>query len=220
MEPTTMNDGRAQLMAFAQGLHPQTEIAPCDLQPGGRYALPPGFELRIDPAHDESVILFGPNDTATRVKTLIQYGGRYLVRGLDVLRGLACVCRVGEPVWERSLDVQADYWRQLLATAPTFAIPAPAPMTRSEMERHINTCDQCKPVAVAYGNAIDSGASLTNDAHVKMMIDKAHANQADAVQYYRTIRDGRNNIFTTSGPPANPVRARRATHPVPVPTEA
>ena len=217
MEPTTMNDGRAQLMAFAQGLHPQTEIAPCDLQPGGRYALPPGFELRIDPAHDESVILFGPNDTATRVKTLIQYGGRYLVRGIDLLRALAVLMRVGEPVWEKSLDTQAIYWRELLATAPPFTIPAPAPMTRAEMERHINTCDQCQPVAVAYGNAIDSGASLTSDAHVKMMIDKAHADPAGAVAHYAAIADGRNSLFTTAVPAA---KQKRTTQPLAMTTEA
>jgi len=219
MEPTTMNDGRAQLMAFAQGLHPQMEIAPCDLQVGGRHALPSGFEAHLDPAHDEWIRVFGPHDTATRVKTLIQYGGRYLVRGIDLLRALAVLMRVGEPVWEKSLDTQAIYWRELLATAPPFTIPTPAPMTRAEMECHINTCDQCKPVAAAYGEAIDSGASITNDAHVTAMIERAHANQADAVQYYRTIRDGRNNIFTTSAPAA-PTRAKRATHPVTVPTEA
>ena len=220
MENGTTNDGHTQLMAFAQGLHPQMEIAPCDLQPGGRYALPPGFEAHLDDAHDEWIRVFGPHDTATRVKTLIQYGGRYLVRGIDLLRALAVLMRVGEPVWEKSLDTQAIYWRELLATAPPFTIPAPAPMTRAEMERHINTCDQCQPVAVAYGNAIDSGASLTSDAHVKMMIDKAHADSAGAVAYYNTIADGRNSLFTTSGPaPATPARTKR-THSVTTAQEA
>jgi hypothetical protein len=189
------------------------EVAPCDLQPGGRYALPPGFELRIDPAHDESVILFGPNDTATRVKTLIQYGGRYLVRGLDVLRGLACVCRVGEPVWERSLDTQATYWRELLATAPTFAIPAPAPMTRFEMERFIDADANCQRVRPAFTEAANMTGRLVSDADLRDLIQRATDPEA-AIRYYAQLRDGRSPLFTTSGPQANPARTTRTTHPV------
>jgi hypothetical protein len=217
MENGTTNDGHTQLMAYAQGLHPNVEMAPCDLQPGGRYQLPPAFELHIDVAHDEWVRLFGPNDASIRVKTLVQYGGRYLIRGLDLLRALAEVCRVGEPTWERSLETQALYWRGLLATAAPFTIPARAPMTRAEMECHINTCDQCKPVAAAYGLAVDSGASITNDAHVKAMIERAHADSAGAVAYYNTIADGRNSLFTTAVTPAKP---KRTTQPLAVTQEA
>ena len=215
-----MNSGNAALITYAQGLHPQMELAPCDLQPGGRYALPPGFEIHLDPAHDESVIVFGPHDASARIKTLVQYGGRYLIRGLDLLRGLATALRVGEPVWEKSLEAQAEYFRALLATAPTFSIPEPAPLTRSEMERHINTCERCTPVAVAYGRAVDSGASITNDAHVTAMIERAHADSAGAVAYYTTIADGRNSLFTTAGPaPATPARTKR-THSVTTAQEA
>ena len=213
METEKANDGHAQLMAFAHTIHPQMEIAPCDLKPGGRYALPPGFELHLDPAHDESVIVFGPHDASARIKTLVQYGGRYLIRGLDLLRGLATALRAGEPVWEKSLDTQANYWRALLATAAPFTIPAPQPRTRIQMEQHINSCDVCKPVSIAYGKAVDSGASITNDAHVTAMIDKAHADPAAATAHYLAIADGRNSTFTTAGPAADKARTKRAAQP-------
>lgn len=211
MEPNMMNDGKAQLMDYVQGLHPQMEYTPCDLQPGGRYALPTGFELHLDVAHDEWVRLFGPGDASTRVKTLVQYGGRYLIRSLDLLQALAVVLRVGPPVWERSLDVQADYWRNLLATVPTFSIPAPAPMSRIEMERHVDHDANCQRVLPAFTEAASVTGRLVSDADLREFIARATTDPENAIVYYRNLRDGRMGVTSA---PAKPARARRAAQPI------
>lgn len=216
MEPNTMNDGRAQLMAFAHTIHPQMEMAPCDLQPGGLHALPPGFEIHIDPAHDESIRLFGPGDTATRVRTLTQYGGRYLIRGIDLLRALAVLMRVGEPVWEKSLDTQAIYWRELLATAAPFTIPAPQPMNRLELEQFIDVDPACQRAISAFTESVNVSGRLVSDTDLRAFIARATDNPDAAIVYYTSLRLGR---MGQASAPATPARTKR-THSVTTAQEA
>ena len=196
------------LLDFARGLHPQMEIAPCDLQPSGRYALPPGFELHIDVSHDEWVRLFGPNETSTRVKTLIQYGGRVLIRGIDVLRALAVLTRVGEPVWERSLDAQAEYWRALLAEAAPFVVPDKAPMTRADMEAFIDRDPSCQRVISAFIEAVNTTGRLVSNADMQDFILKASADPEAAVLYYQQLRDRRKGLSSPQ-----PARRKRTVQP-------
>ena len=211
-----MNSGNAALITYAQGLHPQMELAPCDLQPGGRYALPPGFEIHLDPAHDESVIVFGPHDASARIKTLVQYGGRYLIRGLDLLRGLATALRVGEPVWEKSLEAQAEYFRALLAAAPPFIVPERGPMTRSEMEQYIDRDAHCQRAVGAFTEAIDAAGAPVTDVGLRDFIQRATDDPDSAVTYYHNLRDGRMGCATAPVPSAEKSARRKVGTPAAV----
>lgn len=181
----TLDPSIQGLLDYARGLHYNVEIKPTDLLTGGKYEVPAGFQVNID-AFAERVWIYGPsNDDGVLVKTLVQYGGEFKILGIDLLRGLTQVMSVGEPAGKRSQNDRQQYFLNLLATATPFLMPAKAPMTKAEMHRHVETCDACRPVNAAFIAAIDAGSNIASESHMRTMIEKAHANQEEAIKYYR-----------------------------------
>jgi hypothetical protein len=90
---------------------------------------------------------------------------------------------------------------------PPFTVKEQPPMTRAEMEQHIETCERCQPVSAAFAEAINAGANIAGTPYVQEMINKAHADSDAAVRFYQQRRDAmRGTVMTTT----KPARTKRA----------
>ncbi|MEO7862301.1 MAG: hypothetical protein ABIU05_18090, partial [Nitrospirales bacterium] len=185
------HDGKSDLQEYVARLHPYAEILIDELGPGRTYSLPQGFEVNDNSQGFSMTVqdptrltLFGPmGDAGVTVRVHEGSNGTF-ARGIDLIVAIARLLEVGPPVYQRSLNIQAKWWREQIAQCSPFLVLEPAPKTRSEMESHIDSCQTCGPVASAYGRAIDAGASIYRDADLSNLIALAHENQAEAVGFY------------------------------------
>lgn len=173
------NNGNDLLRTWARGLQPNQQYKPADLLPGGQYAPPQasGIEIVLDPVHETLRLFRG--DSGTFVKTLSPWGGEFRVLGLDIMEALREACRVGYPTWRSSLDEKKNYLIALLDDVDPVVVPEAAPMTRSELDTHLDTCATCAPAMAILGQAIDAGRSLPKDHELRDLVTKAHVSVTD-----------------------------------------
>ena len=208
-----MSDGKSQLLAYVARIHPAQEFSPIDLEPGGAYALPGGLTLTSNPfgvsteVDPDRLTLVGPFNTAVAVPTLDMFGGRVVIRGIDLLQAIARSVEVGPPVWSKRPDESGEWWKTQIAGCEPFAAPEPAPKTRPEMERHIEGCAACGPVSRAMALAIDAGSSAYRDADLAAMIEMAHGDQLAAIQFYERRQAGHSMLAMNA--PDSPTKRHR-----------
>jgi hypothetical protein len=178
-----MIDGRPELFAWIDSINPREELSPADLQ----KSLPAGFALTGDV---DKPVLHGPLGTSTTVPTLERWGGGLKIKGLVLLEAVARLLERGPRVWERSLERQADYWRQEIKTADAIMVEPKDPLgTRDAMENHVADCNRCQPAFAVLQQAVDWGSSRTRDQDLKELIARSHENSAAAKTYYESVRD-------------------------------
>ena len=79
----------------------------------------------------------------------------------------------------------SDWWEKAIDQCADFQVDEPAPQGRAEMERHVERCEICKPVFAAFIAAVDAGASIATESHLRTMIEMSHHDQAGAVAHFR-----------------------------------
>jgi len=206
-------DPRVKLYSCLDELarNPARQLTPIEAQ---REA-PAGFTITID-AWNEVVAVVGPfADHGVRVKTLVQFGGGFLITSLDLLRSYVEVCERGEP---KNLFELAAHLRSRLRDLPPFAVPERGPMTRAELEIFIDKNPACQQVAPAFASAVDAAGAAVLDSHLQEFVERATHNADEAIAYYNNLARGRRGDISASTP-AKPAR-KRAAEPVTTAKEA
>ena len=152
------------------------------------------------------MIIAGPLSTTTACRTLVLYGGAMKVRHFAVVQALERLTETGVPVWETESRQFDWHLRQLEQCAP-FQVPVLEEFeTRAELESHVESCTRCGPSSRMLAEAVSAGSSRHSDQHLRELIEKSHADQEAAVQFYTHIRDAQKSTFMTA---EKPPRAKR-----------
>lgn len=208
-----MIDGRPGLLDFARRFHWAHEHSPIDLE---RLLRRIGFE--VTDVNDDRIIVVGPLSTATACKTLTGWGGRLMVRHLELVKVLELLTEAGVPVWASPMEQFEWHCRQLEQCAP-FQVPVLEEFeTRAEMEAHVEDCARCRPAFRALVEAVNHGSSRTGDQHLRELINLAHKDPDSALRFFESVRDAQLGQASRLGPASSdtPHQTLRRSRAVPV----